>query len=138
MYDFIERKFLSLPIQRQHKKCAELLNALYEKMLQKLTVETEWNEYNQLCLWMQKDQLEKINPKIISDRYHQHLQHAHVAKKEHRLLPEVRKGDRPEAAEPCTIAIYLDNLRSAHNVGSILRTVEALALGTVYFSPGTP
>jgi tRNA G18 (ribose-2'-O)-methylase SpoU len=34
--------------------------------------------------------------------------------------------------------VYLERLRSAHNVGSILRTVEGLGLGTVYFAEGTP
>lgn len=36
------------------------------------------------------------------------------------------------------IAIYLDHVRSAYNVGSILRTCEALRLGTIHFSPNTP
>ena len=35
-------------------------------------------------------------------------------------------------------AIYLDNVRSAYNVGSILRTAEALRIGAVYFSEKTP
>jgi len=36
------------------------------------------------------------------------------------------------------IAIYLDHVRSAYNVGSILRTSEALRIGTLYFSEKTP
>jgi tRNA G18 (ribose-2'-O)-methylase SpoU len=53
-------------------------------------------------------------------------------------LPKVRQGDRSTGEEIWPIAIYLDHLRSAHNVGSIIRTVEALALGSLYFSPKTP
>jgi tRNA G18 (ribose-2'-O)-methylase SpoU len=36
------------------------------------------------------------------------------------------------------ISIYLDNLRSAFNVGSILRTTEAFRLGQVCFAKNTP
>jgi tRNA G18 (ribose-2'-O)-methylase SpoU len=43
-----------------------------------------------------------------------------------------------QSEEAWPIAIYLDNLRSAHNVGSVIRTVEALAIGSLYFSCQTP
>lgn len=43
-------------------------------------------------------------------------------------------GDRTTAEEWLNIHTYLDGLRSCHNVGSILRTVEAFRLGPVYFS----
>jgi tRNA G18 (ribose-2'-O)-methylase SpoU len=55
------------------------------------------------------------------------------------LLPHIKKKDRPSAGEePWPLAVYLDHIRSAHNVGSILRTVEAFSLGKVYFSSDTP
>jgi tRNA G18 (ribose-2'-O)-methylase SpoU len=40
--------------------------------------------------------------------------------------------------EPLKTSIYLDNIRSAHNVGSIIRTTEAFSLGTLHFSDKTP
>lgn len=88
--------------------------------------------------WMDCSPLLSINSKEIADRYHYHNQLAKVSKKEHNLLPAIRSGDRTQSETPWTIDIYLDELRSAHNVGSILRTAEAMALGTVYFSSNTP
>jgi len=138
MYDFTEKKFLSLPLERQHKKCAELLWHLYHNLLHQNDVEAEWKEYQLLRSWIKQTALKEINAKLLADCYHQHLRQAHLFKKEHHLLPQIRKGDQPIAADPWPIKIYLDHVRSAHNVGSILRTVEALALGNVYFSLDTP
>lgn len=72
----------------------------------------------------------------IADRFHHHLKIAGQSRKEHRLLPFIKQGDATTATPSLPIAIYLDNVRSAHNVGSILRTVEAFALGEVFFSEG--
>jgi tRNA G18 (ribose-2'-O)-methylase SpoU len=138
MYDFTVRKFSSLPVARQHKKCAELIRRLYEKALKQEKTEHELALYNQLMQWMQLPSLEKPETQQLSDRYHTHLKQAGLSKKEHHLLPSIRKGDRKEGNPAWPIDIYLDRLRSAHNVGSILRTVEALALGDVYFSADTP
>ncbi len=76
--------------------------------------------------------------KGLADRYHWHLSEAGRCLKEHNLLPPIRKGDREPKSDFLPIAIYLDNIRSAYNVGSILRTVEALRIGAVYFSEKTP
>ncbi len=76
--------------------------------------------------------------KALADRYHWHLQLAGRSLKEHNLLPSLRTGDHlPKFGFP-DIAIYLDHVRSAYNVGSILRTTEALRIGKVYFSEKTP
>jgi len=80
-----------------------------------------------------------LSHKQISDRYHYHLERAGIQSKEHSLLPSVRQGDRSIATtSPLPIVIYLDNLRSAHNVGSIFRTTEALAVGSIALSSSTP
>jgi tRNA G18 (ribose-2'-O)-methylase SpoU len=73
-----------------------------------------------------------------ADRYHYHLRHAGVQVGEGRFLVDTKDkcGDAPAVAPYLPIAIYLDRLRSAHNVGSIVRTVEAYRLGEVFFSPG--
>lgn len=138
MYDFTEKKFLQLPLERQHKKCAELIRHLYEGILTQQDIQSDAALYHQLSVWMQEPPLSIVSLQTLADRYHWHLQRAKVSKKEHHLLPSVRQGDRLQSEETWPIAIYLDHLRSAHNVGSILRTVEALALGTVYFSESTP
>ena len=58
--------------------------------------------------------------------------------KEHNLLKNLKRFDTLSKAPYGTIDIYLDHVRSGHNIGSILRTVEAFRLGTVHFSPDMP
>ncbi|MCH9614325.1 MAG: tRNA (guanosine(18)-2'-O)-methyltransferase [Chlamydiia bacterium] len=71
-----------------------------------------------------------------SNRFHIHLKEAGLSVKEHNLLIET--GDKASSVPFGNIHIYLDHIRSAHNVGSILRTTEALRIGPVSFSENTP
>jgi len=131
---FTKRKFLTFPIEKQHKKCAEMLRRVYEHDVSDLLM-----HYNEVQGWMGYPQLEGAEPRSISNRYHQHLSHARISLGEHGLLPRIRQYDKINpASKVWPIAIYLDHIRSAHNVGSILRTVEAYSLGCVYFSSDTP
>ncbi len=138
MYDFTQKRFLALPYKRQHKKCAEILRQIYDRVLYQKEWKSDWDIYQQLLIWMNESICELPTLKWMADQYHWHQQQAQISKKEHYLLPDIRKGDRAQGEEPWPIAIYLDHLRSAHNVGSIIRTVEALALGRIYFSSKTP
>lgn len=73
----------------------------------------------------------------LSNRYHWHRERAGLGVKEHGLL--VRSSDQSNPLLPSlNLAIYLDHLRSAHNVGSIIRTVEAFQLGAIFLSEQTP
>ncbi len=129
---FTKKKFLKLPLKQRHKKCAELLRRHYEEKLEDFT------EYNALLTWLKCNPYEHTNHKKLADRYHWHLQMAGLSLKEHNLLPSLRTGDRAATLDFPDVAIYLDHVRSAYNVGSILRTVEALRIGKVYFSEKTP
>jgi len=133
---FTKNKFQTLPASQQHKKCAELLRSLYEKLK---TEKVDFTFYDKLLHWMNFPYLENKDSKSISDRYHLHLQLAGCSLKEHNLLPSLRSKDR-KAKEEFTKdrAFYLDGIRSAYNVGSILRTCEAFRLGHVYFAKKTP
>lgn len=71
-----------------------------------------------------------------SHRFHFHLGEAGLSLKEHNLLIETE--DYPSKVPFGSVHIFLDHIRSAHNVGSILRTTEALRLGPVSFSKDTP
>ena len=139
MYDFTKKKFLEQPIVRQHKKCAELLRNLYDRDMADPSVSLGWELYLSFLRWM-NESIPHFVPtvKTIADCYHHHLKKGNIAKREHQLLPTIRRGDHMQGEEPWPIAIYLDELRSAHNVGSIIRTTEALALGSLYFSQSTP
>jgi tRNA G18 (ribose-2'-O)-methylase SpoU len=133
---FTKRKFLQLELTHQHKKCSELLRQCYNLLLQKQSCSFEI--YQQWLSWMKLLPFESIDLKTLADRYHWHLTQAGQSLREHNLLPQIRTGDRVARADYLPIAIYLDNVRSAYNVGSILRTCEALRIGRVYFSQHTP
>ncbi len=129
---FTKRKFQQLTAPQQHRKCAELLRRLYESK----TPDLEY--YNVYLSWMRLPPCEPLNLKQIADHYHDHLKLAGLNLKEHNLLPQIRTGDRNAKCDFAPISIYLDYVRSAYNIGSILRTTEALRIGSVHFSPKTP
>jgi tRNA G18 (ribose-2'-O)-methylase SpoU len=129
---FNKRKFLSLPLKQQHKKCAEVLRAAYENSSSAL------EHYQELQNWMGNFWSFPSNHKEIADNYHKHLALSNTCYKEHNLLPSIRKGDKTTSHQNLHLSIYLDNLRSGHNVGSIIRTAEAFSLGKLYFSENTP
>ncbi len=134
MNPYTKRKFLSLPEAAQHKKCAALLREAY---ISSSLCPLEY--YNEIQGWMNLPALCSNCSEDVSNRYHGHLGKAGIKLTEPSLLPRIRQGDRSLSAAPSlNINTYLDNIRSAHNVGSILRTIEAFQLGPVYFSPKTP
>jgi tRNA G18 (ribose-2'-O)-methylase SpoU len=127
-----KRKFLLLPLKERHKYCANLLRELYENETVDLT------HYNALTDLLSLNPYIYTDKRSLTDRYHWHLQEAGLSLKEHHLLPNLRTKNRPAILPFSDIAIYLDDVRSPYNVGSILRTVEALRIGSVYFSKKTP
>ena len=136
--NFSKAKFLKLEKRVQHKKCASLLRKIYEGILDGAETESFYQSYHALSSWMGLSSFFSTNLKEISDHYHMHLKESLVSLKEHNLLPPIRKGDREPKEGFGKTAVYLDRLRSAYNVGSILRTVEALRIGCVYFHEKTP
>jgi tRNA G18 (ribose-2'-O)-methylase SpoU len=137
---FTSKKFEKLELKQQHKKCAYLLRFLYEKILNN---ETDYFEiidiYKKYLKWMHLSDFSlSCDLKKLSDQYHFHLKNANIHLKEHNLLPNIRRKDRDPSLDFPNIAIYLDNIRSAYNVGSILRTTEALRAGMLYFKEKTP
>lgn len=130
---FTKRRFLNLPLKQQHKKCAEFLKIAYEGDFKEYL-----EHYNELRNWVNLPPFYPTNKKDIADAYHRHLVLSDVCFKEHNLLPSIRKGDQPQKSKDLEIDIYLDQIRSGHNVGSIIRTTEAFSLGKLYFSEDTP
>jgi tRNA G18 (ribose-2'-O)-methylase SpoU len=134
-----KRKFLSFSIELQHKYAAKLLSTIYNKSLAQQASKSYCELYSKVCSWLDLKPLNDCGYEELADRYHTHLKAAKINLKEHNLLPYIRIGDQSEQQSPVLpIAIYLDHLRSAHNVGSILRTTEAFALGEIYCSDQTP
>jgi tRNA G18 (ribose-2'-O)-methylase SpoU len=134
---FTQTKFLSLALAQQHKKCAQMLRLIYEKILHK-EKSSLLSDYQTMLCWMNLPSPSSFSLEILSDLYHEHLLQSGYAVKEHNLLPSLKNRDRSYGEEFLPISIFLDHVRSAYNVGSILRTTEAMRLGSVYFSEKTP
>lgn len=131
--NFTRKKFLNLTSTCQHKNCAELLAHAYTHP----NPNTLLDQYHQICQWINVPQLPTTNKEALSNRFHWHMQHTGLGTKEHRLLP--KQNDHPTPLSPSLdLHIYLDHLRSAHNVGSIIRTTEAFQLGRIFLSTQTP
>ena len=129
-----EGEFLRLSVRYRHKRAARILRAFQDdRDTRSLTL------YRRLEKWMELPHLKESDFPELSDRYHLHLAAAGLSWKEHNLLSSpLSQTDRPSSMPWLPVSIYLDNLRSAFNVGSILRTVEAFRLGRVCFSKNTP
>lgn len=125
---FSQKKFLSVPLRRQHKFAGEHLRLLFKEG----TID---EHYRKMEEWLGLPPL-PLAPEDMADRFHHHMEMAAVSLNESNFL--VNRFDKLSDVPFGTIGIYLENLRSAYNIGSILRTVEAFRLGPVYFSEKTP
>ena len=128
---FTKKRFLSMPERQQHKICSDLLRQAHDQLLHDQS-SLAFSYYQEIQTWIAQPFPVKATRDSICDGFHHHLNLAGLNVREHNLL--VPQTDRPKGAPVKPIAIYLDRLRSAHNIGSIVRTTEAFSLGTLYFS----
>ncbi len=131
-WDFTKKKFVSLQEAHQHKIASELLKEAFASQENKIQ-----SVYRNLEEWLFLPCINLTSYEEVSTRFHFHLEKAQISWKEHSLL-YIKKQDKVSFTPFLPIHIYLTSLRSAFNVGSILRTVEAFRLGSVYFSGTTP
>lgn len=122
---FSREKFLSLPIKTQHRQCASFLQHIVED---EENTDELLHHYKELRDWMQLQQINLNTKKELLKAYSQHLEEM----QEYRELPQ---QDLPIAKKPfLNIHTYLEDLRSAHNIGNIIRTAEAFRIGPVHIS----
>ena len=79
--------------------------------------------------------IDRDSIEMIEGRFHYHRSKAEISLRECDFLISVTTKDKEEAKEWLGVWTYLDSLRSTHNVGSIVRTVEAFRLGPIRLSP---
>lgn len=94
--------------------------------------------YRRIENWLELPLVNLQDIKTLSDRYHFHLAQIGQSWQEHNLLANHQKTDTDSRAPFLQAGVFLDNIRSAFNVGSIIRTVEAFRLGPIYFAKQTP
>ncbi len=129
--NFTKQKFLTLPEKAKHKKASEVLRNIFQEGGTLIPL------YKEIEDWLKLSELKIYDHQEISERFHFHLEQAAISWKEHHLL-HIRQEDIPSKVPFLPIHIFLSSLRSAFNVGSILRTTEALRLGCIHFCPQTP
>jgi tRNA G18 (ribose-2'-O)-methylase SpoU len=80
-----------------------------------------------------------IDPAALSSLYHQMIEGIKPDLDTPRILPDVRRLDHVVSDTPfLPYCIYLDQIRSGHNLGSIIRTCEAFRLGSIHLSKNCP
>ncbi len=125
---FTFKKFHSLSYRCRHKNAGEHLRILYEKPLPLDA------HYRQMEVWLKLPPISTIDE--ITDRFHLHMREASIELQEHNFL--IQRFDTLSEILYGPVHIYLEDLRSAFNIGNILRTTEAFRLGTIIFSENTP
>ncbi|MCH9617026.1 MAG: tRNA (guanosine(18)-2'-O)-methyltransferase [Chlamydiia bacterium] len=122
------KKFSTLTEKRKHKHAALLLREILEGVTKHLPLYKEYESTLSLT------PVENSTKKLL-DRIYLHEQKAAIP---FPLQYKITKKDRISHTPFLEIDIYLENLRSMHNIGAILRTVEAFRLGKVYISKALP
>jgi len=140
---FSQSKFLALPPKARAKKLADLLRVILLQLGQ------DWQkappEYDLLVAWHCKpEQLidfqigKSLHHGRILDLY-QHWRDQAGLGAERDVYLQADPGDRLQAiAPPLEWHVLVHNLRSAYNVGSIIRSVDCFGLGDVHLSGYTP
>lgn len=151
-FPFTEKRFLSLPPARCHKWVAYWLRKNYEALLRKRfnhkSLQRFFDNYLTVQSWLKEPAGTFKKPtsygkwlEFVSDRFHDHQQKSGKGLAEANFLPKVARGDR-EIEGPWSPAIpyrvAIDHMRSAFNVGSVLRVVDAVGFESVLLSDRTP
>lgn len=122
-FSFHEETFKALPLKQQHKKCSELLEALFQNPKNSNLIE----EYLKWRGWLGLSSRPLSTPEEIADCYHEHVGIDGLPLK-------LKQSDRSYAEEWLNITTFLDRPRSLHNIGSVIRTIEAFRLGPLVLS----
>ena len=120
-------RFIALSSKNQHKILAKILSKAFEKQ-ESLELYNHYASSISLCPII-------FDSHSMNDRFHLHCQKASIHYNEHSFY---RETDSLRNTPFLPIDIYCEKLRSAHNVGSIIRTTEALRIGSIHACLDTP
>jgi len=151
-FPFSQKRFAALPPARSHKWVAIWLQKNYEELLKKRfddkSLERFFSKYLSIKSWLNEPTASIRKPRsyrnwleFVSEHFHEHRKKSGKGLAEANFLPRVLTGDRePEGPWNPSIPYHvaIDHLRSAFNVGSIIRVVDAVGFESVMLSSGTP
>ncbi|MFZ4772458.1 MAG: TrmH family RNA methyltransferase [Chlamydiia bacterium] len=127
--------FLSLHKGAKHRILAKLVRRLYLDP-NDLDASAHYNRFRDYDALIPPLSLEIEE---LSHLYHHLMEGVKPDEVLTKTLPSIRRLDHTENNTPfLPYSIYLDHLRSGHNVGSIIRTTEAFRLGSIHLSPLCP
>jgi len=142
-------KFLKMPTSRQHKWLAEMLGQGYQSLAEVSPVWLDrfFLDYAQCLDWMGLARPERpgTGPKgwqeWLSNRFHFHQKATGVGLGAEGYLVQPTIGDHLDDspwAGQTNYWVALENIRSAFNLGSILRTTDALGFAGVILGSDCP
>jgi tRNA G18 (ribose-2'-O)-methylase SpoU len=123
-----KKKFLTLTEKRQHKHASLLLIKIIDK---DLSFTPLYREYEQV-LSLPPTSFEE---KPLLDRLFLHQERANIP---YSMQYTISKEDSISDTPLLPVDIYLENFRSMHNIGAIIRTVEAFRLGEIFITSPLP
>ncbi|OGG94712.1 MAG: hypothetical protein A2527_05810 [Candidatus Lambdaproteobacteria bacterium RIFOXYD2_FULL_50_16] len=151
VFNMTQARLFSLPPARRHKWLARGLAGLYQALLEtdltQTSLEFTWAKYQKACGWLGLEV--EANPPLskgawfewLADHFHRHQALTGLGLPEDQLLHPVIQGDRLEAGpwQPrYPVWVALEKIRSAFNLGSILRSIDALGFAGVILGPQSP
>ena len=151
-FPFSQKRFAALPPARRHKWVAIWMQKNYQELLKTRiddkSLERFFDKYLCIRSWLNERTSSMEKPpsykkwlEFVSERFHEHRRKSGKGLAEANFLPRVVTGDnRPEGPwNPCMpYRVAIDHMRSAFNVGSIIRVVDAVGFESVMLSSGTP
>lgn len=151
-FPFSQKRFAALPPARRHKWVAIWMQKNYEELLKNRfndkSLERFFYKYSSVRSWLREPVSSIKKPRsyrkwleFVSDRFHEHRKKSGMGLAEANFLPRVFKGDRkPEGpwTPRLSYRVAVDHMRSAFNVGSIVRVVDAVGFESAMLSSGTP
>lgn len=132
---FTQSKFKSLEKPQQHRKASQVLRMLWQDIVLEHNAQDLQDQYNLMCTWAQWPKI-SFTVHDIGDRFHWHVHLCGHGVQEDQYLSAHTKKEASSPAPFLPITVYLDRLRSAHNIGSITRTLEAMRIGQLVFPSG--
>lgn len=147
-----EKRLDSMPPARRHKWVATWLREIYVNILDNRcsdrSLDLFFTSYMKIRALLKapagsapKPESRKKWLEFVSQSFHEHRTLSGKGLSEPNFLPHVSRGDRTAggAWKPSILyRVALDNIRSAFNVGSVVRVVDAVGFESVLLSAKTP
>ena len=147
-----KKKFASLPPARRHKWVTIWLRRNYGELLEKRfndqSLDALFENYKTIKSWLREPTSSIEKPtgyrqwlEFVSECFHEHQKSSGKGLAESNLLPKVSQGDRDRKGPwkpTIPYRVAMDSIRSAFNVGSVIRVVDAVGFESILLSGNTP